>query len=730
VVEPKAAEQKEAIPGGSHEASSAEAEADLAEKVKPSVVELRLTSPKFLIRGSAFVVDAQGTIVTNFHVIEDATAGVVVFSDKTEAPIAGYLAISPENDIAILRVQCSPEKLHALPLAAVPPRIMQPVMAFGSPRGLSGTVTDGKVSALRRGAELGEPTPDRQLIQTTAPISNGNSGGPLVDMKGAVVGVNTFSLADGENLNFAVSVVHVRSALSAVDGTVQSLPVPRAHQEKVNARPEIVDLTHDPSGAALLVGVRKVAVLVTESGTTATAKLEQLVSASAQAAFQGSDLQVVTEVSGSDALLFVDVNASGPSRGSNLDYVVEAFVCQRQTLSDGTVRLAITWSDFRQEAAPSVAAVDEVRHLAQSLFDGLLLARGGAGALPAEPTVRPPAYDAAADEAQARTLLNSAKSLAAARRPAAKWLWRVVDKHPFTPAAQEARQLLIDFYTGLIREDPGDGEAYRQRARVYVGEDDFDKAIADFTEAIGRDPKNPWAYCGRATVHFRKSEYDEAITDYTEAIRLDPKNAGTHFSRGGAYGTKGENDKAIADYTEAIRLNPKYAIAYHWRGVAFSEKGDYDAAIADCTEAIRLDPKDAHAYYFRGLTYESKSEHDKAIADYTQAIRLDAKLGWAYCFRGIAYEKKGDWDRAIPDFTEAIRLKADDAAPYCGRGWAYGAKGEYDAAIADCTEAIRLNPKFARAYYNRGWAFGKKGETTKAAADFAKAKELGFQPPK
>jgi tetratricopeptide (TPR) repeat protein/S1-C subfamily serine protease len=719
--EPKAAEQT--LP-------------DLVEKVEPSVVQVNVTRPKGAATGSGFVVDKQGTIVTNFHVIQDATGGTVIFSDKTTAPIVGYLGAWPEKDLAIIRVRRSADTLHPIPLAPALPRKGSRVATFGSPEGLSQSVSEGIVSAIRQGAEVayfGLSQSDT-WVQTTAPISPGNSGGPLVNMTGEVVGVNTLIYRGlegvAQNLNFAVSTTDVRSALSETGDTVLALPVPREHQEEVNARPEVVDLTHDPSGAALLAGVRKVAVLVTEAGTTATAKLDQLVLASAQGAFRGSDLQVVAEASRSDALLFVNVGVSGPSHGSDLDYVVEAFVCQRQTLSDGTVRLAIIWSDFRQETAPSIAAVGEVRHLAQSLFEGLLLARGGAGPRPFEPTVRPPAYDAAADEAQARTLLNSAKSLAAAGRPAAKWLWRVVGKHPLTRAAQEARQLLIDFYSGLIREDPGNGEAYRQRAEVYVSEDDFDKAIADFTEAIGRDPQTPWAYYGRAVAYFEKHDYDAALTDCAEAVRLDPKSAVAYYNRAMVYVAKGDNDMAIADFTEAIRLDPKDAAAYYNRSEVYGYKGDYDAAITDSTEAIRLDPKSARAYANRGCAYGNKGEWDKAIADHTEAIRLDPKLSVPYCFRGLAYGKKGEWDKAIADYTEGVRLDPKNDAAFFGRGWAYGQKGDYDKAIADYTEAIRLDPKDAAAYYFRGRTYVKKGETTKAAADSAKAKELSYQPPK
>ena len=103
--------------------------------------------------------------------------------------------------------------------------------------------------------------------------------------------------------------------------------------------------------------------------------------------------------------------------------------------------------------------------------------------------------------------------------------------------------------------------------------------------------KTPVPTTTAATPGTHKKEYDKAIADYTEAIRLDPRNAERLRNRGIAWRSKKEYDKAIADYNEAIRLDPEYALAYNHRGMAWSDKKEYDKAIADYNEAIRLDPK-------------------------------------------------------------------------------------------------------------------------------------------
>src|SRR5204862_6159536 len=122
---------------------------------------------------------------------------------------------------AILKLDEASGKLPTLPLAEKLPRKGDKVAAFGSPIGLSFSASEGIVSAIRTGTELNTMLPgfgrDREehatWVQTTASISPGNSGGPLIDMQGQIVGLNTLIVSGGNNLNFAISVNDVRALL-------------------------------------------------------------------------------------------------------------------------------------------------------------------------------------------------------------------------------------------------------------------------------------------------------------------------------------------------------------------------------------------------------------------------------------------------------------------------------------------------------------------------------------
>jgi len=138
--------------------------------------------------GSGFVIDASGLIVTNNHVIEGADEIYVNFSDDTKLKVEKILGTDSKTDIALLQVK--PDKpLKALEFGdSASMRVGDWVMAIGNPFGLGGTVTLGIISAKKRDINSG---PYDEFIQTDAAINRGNSGGPLFDMEGKVIGVNT-----------------------------------------------------------------------------------------------------------------------------------------------------------------------------------------------------------------------------------------------------------------------------------------------------------------------------------------------------------------------------------------------------------------------------------------------------------------------------------------------------------------------------------------------------------
>ncbi|APH58690.1 Endopeptidase degP [Granulibacter bethesdensis] len=167
-------------------------------------------------RGSGFIIDANGTIVTNNHVVKDAKTVSVTLDDGTELP-ATIVGRDPRTDLAVLKVSAG----HPLPYIELgdSDHVLpgQWVVAVGNPFGLGGTVTAGIVSA--RGRDIGSGPYD-DYIQVDAPINQGNSGGPLFSQDGKVIGVNTaiFSPTGGSvGIGFAIPSSIVRNVVSQLE---------------------------------------------------------------------------------------------------------------------------------------------------------------------------------------------------------------------------------------------------------------------------------------------------------------------------------------------------------------------------------------------------------------------------------------------------------------------------------------------------------------------------------
>lgn len=157
-------------------------------------------------QGSGFLYDSQGRIVTNNHVVENATRVEVTFSNGTTQE-ARILGVDPDSDLAVLEIDMAPTEIQPLSLGDSDAlQVGQTVAAIGNPFGLEGTLTTGIVSSLGRVVPSGlSQFSIPQVIQTDAAINPGNSGGPLLNLQGEVVGVNTQILTgDGSRANSGV----------------------------------------------------------------------------------------------------------------------------------------------------------------------------------------------------------------------------------------------------------------------------------------------------------------------------------------------------------------------------------------------------------------------------------------------------------------------------------------------------------------------------------------------
>lgn len=168
--------------------------------------------------GTGFIVSTDGVIVTNYHVIKTGNVAAAKFPDGSVLKVDGVVAADKNRDLAIIKVHG--KLFHTLPLGDSDQiQIGQDVVAIGNPLGLELTVSNGILSGVRTDEKEGG-----KFLQTTAPISHGSSGGPLFNMRGQVIGINSMYYEGGENLNFAIPINEAKHLLNNQSAKLQSLP--------------------------------------------------------------------------------------------------------------------------------------------------------------------------------------------------------------------------------------------------------------------------------------------------------------------------------------------------------------------------------------------------------------------------------------------------------------------------------------------------------------------------
>ena len=246
--------------------------------------------------------------------------------------------------------------------------------------------------------------------------------------------------------------------------------------------------------------------------------------------------------------------------------------------------------------------------------------------------------------------------------------------------------------------------AHIKRGQVYQQQKDYDRAIADFTQAINY---NRDVYYLRGLAYSNKNDYSHAVAEFTEAIKRNPKHAWAYYERGLAYCNMFKYEIAIDNFVMAARADTDFDIGESIYPLTCMTKENYRRAIMQLADQIRLNPKDYVAYNVRGALYEVIDNYPAALADFSKAVELNEKYSGAYYNRGRTYARMREYDRAIADFSEVIGISPDSSSAYRERGDVYAHKGDKDHAIADfydgaaaagrATQKIKSIDRFQRA---------------------------------
>ena len=253
---------------------------------------------------------------------------------------------------------------------------------------------------------------------------------------------------------------------------------------------------------------------------------------------------------------------------------------------------------------------------------------------------------------------------------------------------------------------------------------DYEGSMAALNAALRADPGNVEAYLERAQLFGLEGRHDRAFDDANRAVTLAPENALGFVMRSELEGLAGDHDNALADASRAIALDPKSEMAYAARAEAYAAKGEWDRAMQDSGAAIRIAPSSVVGYLARSHIYELSGDYAHALDDADRAVHIEPKSAIALnarCWNGAILARL---DMALDDCNAAVALRPYSAEILDSRAFVNLQAGKYAMALADYNAALAINPRFASSLYGRGLAKQKSGDPTGGRIDIATAQTI------
>lgn len=472
-------------------------------------------------------------------------------SSGTIAVVMGVVAENPVADLVMLAVGRPPGKVTTLALAEDEPEEGERVVAIGSPRGLELTVSEGIVSSLRSDPMIGN------LLQITAPISPGSSGGPILDSRGQVVGVASWVMAEGQNLNFAVPVARVAELK-------EHSPLPfdewrRASHGAVARVPLPPELAADPQKALFLADYA-----LTRG----------------RAFYDRGDYERAVEMTTTATMLnpsLVDawtINGTAEMRLGHNEHA-EFPLAQAVRLEPGNLGLRSQLGDAYYYQKKLSEAIGEYRAvlaidstygvawngLGRALYDG---------------------YPARRNEAvkYLRLAIRYDSTLAGA--------WYYLGR--YHAEGGQAADAVAAFERSLaIRPDVP--PAVLGLAEGLTALDRLKDASEVWRNYLKSHPTDAEAHLRFGMALNRAERYDEAIPLLRRSIELRADHAPGHYALGVALAGSGRPDEGFRSLVEAVRHDPDYAPAHHALGLAYlGYRKDKSAALEEYKILKGLDP--------------------------------------------------------------------------------------------------------------------------------------------
>lgn len=314
----------------------------------------------------------------------------------------------------------------------------------------------------------------------------------------------------------------------------------------------------------------------------------------------------------------------------------------------------------------------------------------------------------------------------------------------------------------------GCASQYMTAGKVYIQQEEYDKAVEQFNLQLKQNPNDPdaWWWLGMAYTYKKKYEdacqcidkvaeiapqklssekqkaflwslyYSAGVEAYqdsnwalaknrfNQAVGFEPDSAQTYMNLAMVHSQLEEEDSSVMCYEKVLELKPQNIETYKNLGAHYMKEKEYDKAISYFKTGITVAPKDADLLYRLGIAYYLKEDFPNAESNFKHAIECDSMLADAYFNLGAALVKQEKYDEAIEVLKKTVSLNPTDVEALIHLGGTYILTQKYELAVETYTKVIELDASNRDAYEGRANAYWKLGKKKEAEADTRKAKEL------
>lgn len=564
--------------------------------------------------GSGFFIE-QDIIVTNYHVIEDADQiKVKVVGNKQVLVASNILAMSEAQDLALIKIPARVGK--PLPLGDVNKiAVGDVVYAVGNPEGLEGTFSEGIISRLRSNI----------FIQITAPISHGSSGGPVLNRLGQVIGVAAGTIKEGQNLNFAIPVLHINSLISKKQSprtTRQSAPNLNVKSLPKNAEEwlqEGLRLLRRNDNERAVYAFKQSIVYKPESDTYLYLGDAYRGGYDPEVPGQKEPLKLAIEAykesirirpNNDDA--YCGIGGAYWLSGS-YDEAIDAYskaIKINPNNSDAYVGLGDSyfWSRSYELAIGAYRQAILINPTNGEAYGDLGFAYNTLGRFEEALEAYQKAVQVAPYDSHAYVLLANAYQLA---------------KYP------QADKLSLDALKQAIRINPKYSFAYHELGKFYKDRGRYQEAIETFKLELKVEPNNSDVYEEIGNIHATLKLFDEAIIHYKKAIEMNGHEASYYHSLGQVFYQLKRYEEALEAYRQAAILAPNHGIYHSSLGFIYYEFRNYGEAIKSFKNAVRSryqSVSNDFIHYYLGLAYVAIGDKSSAFNEHRILNGINRKL--------------------------------------------------------------------------------------------------------